>query len=321
MGELDFRLAKRKLCTPLAVLILIFLFIPVWYICRTHPQQRPLRYASALPCDVDPVVVRQSDNQNKKVISLSLFSPPSQEDEADYPWFLDGALRNAEDARMYYPEWIVRIYVIGLGDKDEQRLLDVHNIEVVRCREDAIWGSSASRKMMSRFLAADDPSVQFSIYRDTDSRLNVRELLAVNDWISSGHHFHAMRDHGQHSVPMLGGMFGIKRGGLRFPISDLIRQALAENPAGITGTRGEDQSFLLRYLWPLARDDCISHDIDLARCENFGSISCKPFPTTSRNEDENFFVGAAFKRDVNRVGESLRYKCDAQCKVQRFKTA
>ena len=269
-----------------------------------------------LPCDDEPVEVRQPGNLDKKIIALSLFAPTSPAYEADFPWFLDGAIQNAKDALLYYPEWVVRVYVMGLDDSVESMLTNISNVEIVRCYDDETWGASASRKMMSRFLAVDDPTVKVSIYRDTDSRLNLRELLAVNEWISSDFHFHSMRDHPEHSVPMLGGMFGIKRGALNFKMAKLIQKALLENPTGISGARGEDQSFLQKYLWPLAQHDCYTHDIDMNRCQRFNSAVCRSFPMGSRNEEENFFVGAAFKQDWNRVGSSLSYSCDVQCKVQ-----
>ena len=166
--------------------------------------------------------------------------------------------------------------------------------------------------MLTRFLVVDDPKVYVSIVRNTDSRLNPRELFAVNSWLRSAEHFHVMRDNPSHDVPILGGMFGMKRNVLRgVQMVSIIQTALLENSNGIEGVRGEDQSFLMRYIWPLVKNSCLAHDIDQERCLHYGSSRCEPFPLDSRDSDSNFFVGAPF------YGTSLHtsYDCSVTCFV------
>ena len=183
-------------------------------------------------------------NNHKKVLSFSLFAPSSEGEEADFPWFLNGVVQNAKDAKLYYPDWVVRVYVIGLDIKTEGILLRQPNVELVRCELTLPLNSSSSRKMLTRFLVYDDPKVSVAVVRDADSRLSPRELFAVNAWISSDFRFHVMRDHASHDVAVLGGMFGMKRGALRdASMSQLITRALIENPTHIRGVRGEDQAF------------------------------------------------------------------------------
>ena len=118
-------------------------------------------------------------NDHKKVLSFSLFAPSSVEEEADFPWFLNGVVENAKDAKLYYPDWVVRVYVIGLDIKTEGVLLRQSNVELVRCELTLPLNSSSSRKMLTRFLVYD-PKVSVAIVRDADSRLGPRELFAVN---------------------------------------------------------------------------------------------------------------------------------------------
>ena len=40
--------------------------------------------------------------------------------------------------------------------------------------------------------------------RDLDSRINEREVEAVEEWLSSDQPVHAMRDHPQHDIAILG---------------------------------------------------------------------------------------------------------------------
>jgi hypothetical protein len=60
--------------------------------------------------------------------------------------------------------------------------------------------------MFWRFLVADDPTVDRYIIRDADSRLNMREKLAIDEWIASGKKIHILRDHPNHGdFPISGG--------------------------------------------------------------------------------------------------------------------
>ena len=52
--------------------------------------------------------------------------------------------------------------------------------------------------------------VDLYVSRDLDSRLNERELAAVQEWLDSSKEFHFMRDHPQHNTEILGGVWGCK---------------------------------------------------------------------------------------------------------------
>ena len=255
-------------------------------------------------------------NFHKKVLSFSLFAPSNEGEEADFPWFLNGVVQNAKDATLYYPDWIVRVYVIGIDVTAERTLETQQNLELVRCTSSLPLNSSSSRKMLTRFLVYDDPKVRLAIVRDADSRLSPRELFAVNQWISSGLDFHIMRDHAAHDVPILGGMFGMKRGALRdTSMSELITEALIDSSARITGARGEDQAFLKRYIWPKVKTSCFAHDVDAKRCSKFGSKVCRGFPMGLRDELAEFYVGAPFKSDSSSEFSTQSYACTIQCGI------
>ena len=75
---------------------------------------------------------------------------------------------------------------------------------------------SAMIPMMWRFIPAFETK-QTVIIRDTDSRLNIREKLAVQEWLKSDKNIHIMRDHPYHSIEhagtkILGGMWGCREG-------------------------------------------------------------------------------------------------------------
>jgi hypothetical protein len=110
--------------------------------------------------------------------------------------------------------------------------------------------SNSKRMMMTRFLAVDDPKVLYTIVRDLDSRLKFRELMAVNEWIASGLGFHSMRDHRLHIVPVMGAMFGMRRGlfGNTTSMTKLVQKAMKEYPKKCSGCCGDDQMFLALFV-------------------------------------------------------------------------
>jgi hypothetical protein len=64
--------------------------------------------------------------------------------------------------------------------------------------------------MFWRFIPAFMEKDIIMIVRDTDSRLNMREKLAVDEWLNTESDFHIMRDHIWHGTRILGGMWGVR---------------------------------------------------------------------------------------------------------------
>jgi len=266
-------------------------------------------------CDEWRLLGAKRTRVEKKVLTFSLFAP-GKDEWVNFQWFIQGTIQNALDAKLYYPEWTVRVYTIGLNSSVERQLLSASdNVEVAKCVHSR-FELSGSRAMLTRFLVYDDPTVQYFVSRDSDSRLSPRELFAVNEWISSGLGFHVMRDHPEHNAPVLGGMFGMRRGVLgRKKMRSLLRLALSQNAKGIHGMRGEDQSFLMRYIWPIVRSQTLDHDILSERCRKYGSKVCRSFPMGDRDENSNVFVGAAFKPIGGAIrNASMSHTCAIKCR-------
>ncbi len=135
-----------------------------------------------------------------------------------------------------------------------------------------------------RFEPICDPQVEITLIRDCDSRVNPREAAAVEEWLASGTRLHTMRDHYEHIVPILGGMWGCRH----WPE---FGQLLNFWP--VSGAMGNDQEFLKQKVWPLVKDDnCVQHDrytVDTEvytpsglfvykPVEFFGGCNLRPFP-------------------------------------------
>ena len=327
-GVKNVKLSWMKTCVCLGLLPLAFLHRSSSF-CQDDVVKPATDESDKFPpdysklCDTIPIGAKQVWNANKKIISFALFQetgfPGSPSEPQLFSSFFRGALHNIEGAKLYYPDWIVRFHVFGLHQSLEKKLLERgNNVELVRCSIISDLAKSPSRKMMARFLSYDDPDVRFVISRDLDSRFSPRELFAVNQWLSSGATFHTMRDHDHHNVPVLGGMFGIKRGALKhgnISMSSLMMSAFSQHPLGLTGAPGEDQSFLLNYVWPAVSHDTVAHDSLMVRCERFGALTCLEFPFDDHG-DRSIFVGQAFKSPGGpKVADFSQYRCNVTCSV------
>ena len=63
-----------------------------------------------------------------------------------------------------------------------------------------------------RFLPASDDDVDIMISRDADSWLSHRERVCVDAFENNHPIFHIIRDHCYHSMKIMGGMWGCKKG-------------------------------------------------------------------------------------------------------------
>ena len=202
------------------------------------------------------------------LISFSLFG--------SHPFYCVGAVRNAELAKTVYPGWRVRFYVRKDVPESTCKELEAQGAEVIHMPITQLPGPMGSDDAFAgtfwRFIPVSENKWEHVLIRDTDSRLNIREKAAVDDWIVSGKSFHSMLDHPKHMdarYPFMAGMWGAKGGlnslfrGLLFWPNWFYKQA--------------DQDFLNSIIWPLAKNEILIH-----------GGRHKPFPA---HEVYNGFVG------------------------------
>lgn len=213
----------------------------------------------------------------RKIISFSLWG--------DNPKYCIGAIKNASLAQEVYPGWICQFHVGDSVPKEIIEKLSSHtNTEVIlHLGSKANWNS-----MFWRFYPASDSNVDVMISRDCDSRLNIREKVAVDEWLSSDKGFHIMRDHPYHATPILGGMWGAKK--------DVIPNFFYLLEQRSMGDYWQvDQEFLRDVVYPIVKDNAIVHD------EFFEK---KKFPIDRTDSFE--YVGEAFDEFDNRNTEHIR---------------
>lgn len=186
------------------------------------------------------------------------------------PKYTIGAVRNAELAKIVYPDWKCRFYVgkdVPLTIVDQ---LENLGSEILIKYEPTNWTS-----MFWRFEAGYDKKFEKVIFRDTDSRLNLREKAAVEEWEKSEEVFHVMRDHPCHGFSILGGMWGVKTDN-KYNLQGLLESFHK------TDQYGTDYIFFSTVLFPLIMDNTLEHD------EFFRG---KPFPSPRVGLE---FVGEVF---------------------------
>jgi len=188
----------------------------------------------------------------KKIISFSIWGPKDK--------YTKAALLNVELAKKIYPGWVCRFYVDETVPENIRETLAKESEVIMMPKSDGNYG------MFWRFMPLDDLEIERFIVRDTDSRLNIREADAVQEWIESEKEFHCMRDNVAHDpVPICGGMWGATSKFInRFNYKQQLDRWLSNNVYRIFGhPRGKyffiDQSFLADTAWPLVINKHIAH--------------------------------------------------------------
>lgn len=173
------------------------------------------------------------------VISFSLWG--------DDAAFFNGALENVRLAKTLYPDWTCFCFISLKSPKEWSLALDEAGAQIhFRPIHKGDWEG-----LFWRFEPIFDPFVDRTIVRDCDSRVNPREVAAVNEWLRSGKSFHVMRDHYEHNVPIMGGMFGSAQW---YRFGELMSQWTDYS------AKGCDQKFLGELIWPAAMSSVIAHD-------------------------------------------------------------
>lgn len=219
----------------------------------------------------------------KKVITFSLWGNLSQ--------YTAGAIKNVELAFIYFPDFECWFYIHDQSVPKSlvSELEKYSNVKIIKKSGDI----NTCKPMMWRFEAIDDPDVEIMMSRDLDTRIYMREQIAVNEWIASGELFHIMRDHPYHSYPIQGGMFGTRKNH-NIPIwIDLM------NKVSQTGNRDYDQDFLRDIIYPIVRQDALVH----ATFNILPYEKARPFPTDY--DSEYHFVGEYVYEDGTRNQEHI----------------
>ena len=285
-----------KKCVWVTVLLSIFLglmlitpttFVKNWIQLQTIKSLSPSNQTKRFQ------KIMNENNMNvfkqlNKVISYSLYGTN--------PCYYWGAIENALIAKELFPDWMVYVFV---EDKLSSLLSPFKNLENVKLI--MMNSSRSARNTMWRFLPAFDDNIDVIISRDTDSRLIMRDKVAVYQWLESDKDFHIIREAYNHVQLILAGMWGARNHILK-PFKSKFDKFYYDKNQTIHW--GDDQSFLATVVYPYIvqknKSYAFVHDQyqaseALPSLENPQQI---PFPFNAHR-----FIGHSTCKDFGRISQ------------------
>jgi hypothetical protein len=215
-----------------------------------------------------------------------------------------------EEAKEKYPDWIVRVYYysLNMSQAEINHIEDTYeNVDFCDSTNIPVLGNVVDwlPGKMQRFLPIADSLVDAYMSRDIDSPILERETIIVNAWLDSKHTIHIIRDHPEHAISILGGLWGIKLNKEHSLTKNLSQYLLS--PDVVRCYSGEhDQTFLGDYLWPHASMYAgMTLEYDSFHCKKFPNS--RPFPT--RKESATLFVGCRRLNCTQDKHEECPIKC------------
>ncbi len=206
------------------------------------------------------------------------------------PIYTKGTIKNADLIPSIYPGWKMIVYHDGTVPEEILDELSNRNVELILINDQSIHPS------FWRFYAADLEDCARVVFRDADSRVSVREFLAVEEWVADNTMLHVMRDHPFHQIPfgasklgILAGMWGIKGGELQMVklIEEFVLQKKAQE-------YGVDQAFL----------ESIHEKFNNSKTVHDEFFEGQPFPTIR----ENFrFIGERIDESEQPLGDDWKH--------------
>lgn len=195
----------------------------------------------AIPDLEHEIIPTPAPKNGKRIISFSLFGNNSK--------YIEPAVLNTQLAPVLFPGWTCRFYVDDSVSAEAVQRFRNNGAEVIKVGTPLDnWPGT-----MWRFLAINDPEVEYVIFRDADSIICYRDAAAVSEWIKSGTLFHTIRDSGSHTALILAGMWGAKAGAVP-NMQERIQNFVDE---GYPSRHFADQDFLEKNCGPISVRICL----------------------------------------------------------------
>ena len=199
-----------------------------------------------------------------KVISYSLWG--------DNKVYTYGIVENAIQLERLLPDWTLRVHYndsvpVNIVDWLKER----SNVQLIHHEGSECKASNMFWRFEDLFLK--DTTV---LVRDADSRISVREVRLIKEWLASDKDFHIIRDHKGHTVPIIGGAFGCRNNCIEYITSptglrdvnlpplqfndglSFMRAFVAQVPPP-RDAYNIDQIFLYHYVYPQVATRAMIH--------------------------------------------------------------
>lgn len=216
---------------------------------------------------------KEAETKEKRVISFCLWGNESR--------YIVGLKENLKLVEKYYPDFTVYVYV-----GQEYEFLKHEKCKVIVKNGDVV--NESKKCMLWRLEPIMDETVDVFISRDVDTRIQLREVMAVREWLNDESKvLHIMRDHPQHYNKILGGMYGVRTKKFRgFNWLEMI-----ETYYRVHGSLENDQHFLEKFLYNMtSKEEKMIHD----EIKRYEGEYCKKFKI---RYNQNRFVGCYVYED------------------------
>jgi hypothetical protein len=188
-----------------------------------------------------------------KIISFCLYG--------DKDLYCLGLIENINIINEKYNDWKIYVYYNNIPNNILSILKNKENTYLFECN----YNGYKWEGMFWRFFPIENENIDYFLSRDTDSRISEREINLVNQWILSGKSFHIIRDNPSHKIEILGGMFGINLKKFKelstknnFKNINYYKEQYY-NIYNKNIERQPDQIFLSKVIYPIIKNDNISH--------------------------------------------------------------
>lgn len=158
------------------------------------------------------------------------------------PKYTLGMIENVKIINDKFNDWYIYIYYNNVPENILEQLQLYNNVVLIKS------SYTNHKTMLDRFKPIDNIDVDIMMIRDADSRIHDRDLWAINEFINSDKKLHIIRDHRYHQRPIMGGLFGMKKGFIDFNIENAIKifEPNHEDAYQV------DQNFLEHFIYPIA---------------------------------------------------------------------
>ncbi len=167
------------------------------------------------------------------------------------PKYTTGVIENIKIINQKFPEWFTYVYYDDVPENVLDEIKTYNNIELLKSNY------TGAKTMLDRFKPIDNKDVEIMMVRDVDSRIHNRDIWAIKSFIKSDKQFHIIRDHKWHTALVMGGLWGIKQGLLKFNIENDISKYCDRWP----NQQQVDQIYLINFLYPEIKNHTLIHGI------------------------------------------------------------
>jgi hypothetical protein len=179
----------------------------------------------------------------KKILSISLYGDVK---------YLNGLLKNYNLFLEFFHDFVFYFYVDKKFEGILEKKIPQKNLVI-------IYKSAVSKAdgMFWRFEPILNDIGDICLVRDADYIPSKYETELINEFIKSNYTFHILRAHTLHTMPILGGLFGIKKNNYKNFKNGFSKWFLKNNFNNII--YNDDQIFLSKYVYNLVIKNTLIH--------------------------------------------------------------